>query len=165
MRFFPYLAQGAVGEIYIKSARALVARSLAISSIVSLSLSCSKERTKETVPPPPPTYFFSVEAMNDGVGRKSGSSPPASQLLRLHPPVLFPLLELPELQLGRLASRLLLSRDQSSHIRGREEVWCRLAASPIGNEVLDHPPAPLPPTFLKHLFRQDLPLASTRETP
>jgi len=44
------------------------------------------------------------------------------RLLRLHPPLLFPLPALPGLPLSTLAPRTVLGRHQLFHIRGGEEV-------------------------------------------
>jgi len=63
--------------------------------------------------------------MKEGVGRNSlpGTQfPRSTRLLRLHPPPLFPLPELPGLPSRHLAPYVFLSRNKSSHIRSGEEV-------------------------------------------
>jgi len=52
----------------------------------------TKEKTKEAVTVP---YSSSADAMNEGVGKHSGAPPHGTQLLGLHPPLLFPLPALP----------------------------------------------------------------------
>jgi len=80
------------------------------------------------------------------VMNKQTPHPHDPQLLRIRPPIFFPLPALPTLPFRHLAPRVFLSHDQSSqYIRSAEEVGYRLAAPPVGKEVISGLPVSAPP--------------------